>query len=88
MHPQHRLAAGQIWRGHRDLPVESARSQQCGIEDVGPVGGGDEDHALALTESIHLDEQLVEGLLALVMAATETGAALAADRVDLVDEDN
>ncbi len=39
-------------------------------------------------EAVHLDEDLVEGLLALVVATAEAGAALAADRVDLVDEDD
>jgi hypothetical protein len=39
-------------------------------------------------EAVHLDQQLVERLLALVVAAAEAGAALAADRVDLVDEDD
>ena len=42
----------------------------------------------ALAEAVHLDQQLVEGLLALVVAAAQAGAALAADRVDLVDEDD
>ena len=56
VHPQHRLAAGQVGRGHRDLPIESTRTQQCRIEDVGPVGGRDQDDALALTEAVHLDE--------------------------------
>src|SRR5262249_57588576 len=36
----------------------------------------------------HLDEQLVERLLALVVAAAEPGAAVAPDGVDLVDEDD
>ena len=39
-------------------------------------------------EAVHLDEQLVERLLALVVAAAEAGAAVAADGVDLVDEDD
>ena len=39
-------------------------------------------------EAVHLGEHLVERLLALVVAAAEAGAALAADRVDLVDEDD
>src|SRR6202011_6128207 len=38
--------------------------------------------------AVHLDEQLVQRLLALVIATAETGAAMAADRVDLVDEDD
>ena len=71
-----------------DLAVEAARAQERRVEDVGAVGGGDDDHVGVRVEAVHLDEDLVEGLLALVVAATEAGAALAADRVDLVDEDD
>jgi hypothetical protein len=39
-------------------------------------------------ESVHLDEQLVQRLLALVVATAEASAALPTDRVDLVDEDD
>ncbi len=73
---------------HDDLTVEAARAQQGGVEDVGPVGGGHDDDALGRLEAVHLGEHLVERLLALVVAAAEAGAALAADRVDLVDEDD
>ena len=70
------------WRSKRPGPQERR------VEDVGAVGGGDDDHVGVRVEAVHLDEDLVEGLLALVVAATEAGAALAADRVDLVDEDD
>ena len=42
----------------------------------------------AVAEAVHLDQQLVQGLFALVVAAAQAGAALAADGVDLVDEDD
>ena len=71
-----------------DAAVEAARAQQRRIEHVGAVGRGDEDDALVRLEAVHLDEQLVQRLLALVVAAAEAGAAMAADRVDLVDEDD
>ena len=71
-----------IWRSKRP------GAQQRRVEDVGPVRRGDEDHAGLDVEAVHLDEQLVEGLLALVVAAAHAGAAVAADRVDLVDEDD
>ena len=71
-----------------DLAVEPARAQERRVEDVGPVGRGDDDDVRVGVEAVHLDQDLVEGLLALVVAATEAGAALAADRVDLVDEDD
>jgi hypothetical protein len=39
-------------------------------------------------EAVHLDQELVEGLLPLVVPAAQAGAAVAADGVDLVDEDD
>ena len=71
-----------------DLTVEAAGAQQRGVEDVGPVGGGDEDDVGLDVEAVHLHQQLVEGLLALVVPAAHTRPAVPADRVDLVDEDD
>ena len=71
-----------------DLAVEAARAQQRRVEDVRAVGGGDHDHVGVRVEAVHLDQDLVQGLLALVVAAAEAGAALPADGVDLVDEDD
>ena len=71
-----------IWRSKR--PGRSKR----GIEHVGTVRRRDDDDALVGFEAVHLDEQLVERLLALVVAAAETGAAMTADGVDFVDEDD
>ena len=82
------MPALQVRAVDRDLPVEAAGAQQRRVEDVGPVGGGDQDDAALDVEAVHLDEQLVEGLLALVVAAAEAGAAVPADGVDLVDEDD
>ena len=63
-------------------------TQERRIEHVGTVGGGDEDDAFVRLEAVHLDEELVERLLALVVSAAETRAAVTADRVDFVDEDD
>ena len=78
----------ELGQRHDDLAVEAAGAQQGGVEDVGPVGGRHHHDALGGLEAVHLGEHLVERLLALVVAAAEAGAALAADRVDLVDEDD
>ena len=88
MHLQDVEAAPQVGSLDRDLAVEPTRAQQRGIEDVRPVGGGDQDHAAAYVEAVHLDQQLVEGLLALVVAAAHAGATVPADGIDLVDEDD
>src|SRR6266511_2924603 len=71
-----------------DLAVEAAGAQQRRVEDVRTVRRGDEDDAALGVEPVHLDEQLVEGLLALVVPTAEARAPVAADRVDLVDEDD
>src|SRR3546814_4394820 len=62
----------------------SARTEEGGVEHVGAVGRRDDDDAFVGFEAVHLDEQLVERLLALVVAVAEPGAAMAADRVDFV----
>ncbi len=77
-----------VGRRDPDHPVEPARAQQRRVEHVGSVGRGDQDHAAADVEAVHLDEQLVERLLALVVATAETGATVTADGIDLVDEDD
>jgi hypothetical protein len=64
------------------------RTQQRRVEHVGPVRSGNQNDALVRLEAVHLDEQLVERLLALVVAAAEPGTAMPADRVDLVDEND
>ncbi len=71
-----------------NLAVEAARTQQRRVEHVGTVGRRDQDDAAAHVEAVHLDQQLVERLLALVVAAAHAGAAVASDGVDLVDEDD
>src|SRR5713226_5916120 len=82
------LAAHDVGVRHHDLAVEPAGPQQCGVEHVGTIGRGDEDDALVRLEAVHLDQQLVESLLALIIAAAKAGAAVAADGVDFVDEDD
>ena len=73
---------------HHDAAVEAAGAQQRRVEHVGAVGGGDQDDAVVRLEAVHLDQQLVQRLLALVVPAAEARAAVAADGVDLVDEDD
>src|SRR5690606_15076670 len=48
--------------------------------------GSDDDDAGVGLEAIELDQQLVQRLLAFVVAASGAGTAMAADRVDFIDE--
>ena len=87
VHGQDALAAADVGQGHHHLAVEAAGAQQRRVEHIRAVGGGDEDDAVIGLKPVHFDQQLVQGLLALVVAAAHAGAALAAHGVDLVDED-
>jgi len=72
-----------------DLTIEPAGAKQGRIEDLGSIGGGQDDDAQLRREAVHLDEQGVEGLLALVVARDGAcDAAGLADGVQLVDEDD
>src|SRR5262249_44203222 len=81
-------AAAQIRPRNHDAAIEAPGAQERRVEHVRPVGRGDDDHAVVGLEALHLDGRRVEGLPALVVAAAQAGAAVAADRVDLVDEDD
>ncbi len=86
MDPQDRLATGPVRESDSDLPVKAAGSQQGRVEHVRSIGSREDDDARLVVEAVHLDEQLVERLLALVVASAQACAALPPDRVDLVDE--
>lgn len=61
-------AAIDIRARYHDLTVEATGTQQRGVEHVRAVGRGDDDDAFIGLETIHLDQQLVQRLLALVIA--------------------
>ncbi len=82
------LAAAHVGARHGDAAVEAAGAQDGRVEHVGTVGRRDDDDAFVRLEAVHLDEELVERLLALVVSAAEACAAVTADGVDLVDEDD
>ena len=82
------FAAANVGKSHINLTVKAAGAQQRGVENIGAVRCRHDDNALIRAEAVHFDEQLVERLLALVVSAAETRAALAADGIDLVNEDD
>ncbi len=69
----------------KHLAVEAPGAQQRRVELLEEVGRGHDDDVAGRGEAVHLDEQLVEGLLALGVVV---GAAPRADRVELVDEED
>ena len=75
------------------LSTSTWRSKRPGRSRAGSSTSGrlvarHDDDALARVEAVHLGEQLVEGLLALLVAAHRRLDADLAERVELVDEDD
>ena len=67
--------------------VESARTDEGGVEEVLPIGRCHHDDVRISAKPIHLHQYLVESVVSLVVRAVAS-ASLPAHRVDLVDEDN
>ena len=82
------LTAGQVGQLNGDTAVKTAGAQQGRVEAVGAVGCGQNNDTLVVVEAVHLGQQLVERLLALVVAAKAAAIALLADSIDLVDKDD
>ena len=71
------------------LAVEAAGAQQRRVQDLRPVGGGQEDDAFLRIEAIHLRQELIQGLFPLIVAAHHgTDAARLPQGIQLVDEDD
>ena len=88
MHAQDLLAALYVRTIDRDLAVKATGAQQCRVQNIGAIGRGDQDDRLAFLETVHLDQQLVERLLALVVTAAQASSALTSHSLDLIDEDD
>ena len=82
------LAAGQIGQLNGNAAVKTTGARQGRIEAVGTVGGSEDNDTLVVIEAIHLGQQLIERLLALVVAAKAAAVTLFADGIDLVDKHN
>ena len=82
------LAASQVGQLNRNAAVKTTGAQQGRVKAVGAVGSGEDDDTLMVIEAVHLGQQLVERLLALVVAAKAAAIALLADGIDLIDKDN
>ena len=88
MHPENTFPAPDVGEIHDHLPIEATRPQKRGIEHVRPVGSRQQNHTLVRLKAVHLDQERVQRLLALVVAATQASSPVPAYRIDLIDEDD
>ena len=87
MHLQNLHPARTVGFVHQHLPVKPARAQQGRVQNFRAVGGRQNDHARRGVKTVHLGQQLVEGLLLFVVPAPAAQhAARTAQRVQFVNE--
>lgn len=70
------------------LSVKAPRPQQGTVQDVSPVGGCDDNDAGVALKAVHLRQQLIQRLLALIIASAHASSTGAAHGIDLIHEDN
>src|SRR5690606_39840410 len=84
MHSEDLLPPAHIGPADVHLAVETTGTHERRVEHVGTVRRGDHDDVGVVVKAVHLDEDLVQRLLALVVPAAQASAAHPAYRVDLV----
>ena len=89
MNHEHFLAFVKVRQVYVYLSVKTSGTQQGRVEHVGAVGGGQRDDAAVGAEAVHLGEQGVQRVLALVVSThggvLRTGST---HGINLVDEDD
>ena len=88
MHLQDVDTTLKIWKLDRYTTVETARTKQCRIQGIRLVRRCQDDDGLRAVEAVHLRQELVQGLLTLIIATHRTVATLLTDGIDLIDEDD
>ena len=88
VHAQNLLATLHVGGIHTNLAVETTGTQQRRVEHIGAVRCRNDDDVRVAVEAVHLNQQLVQSLLALIVTATHADATAAANGGDLVDEDD
>ncbi len=88
MYTQDFLAPANIGVRHHDLPVKTTGSQQCGVQHIRAVGGGNKDNPFIAFKAVHFHQHLVQGLLALIIATAHASTTMAANGIDFVNKDN
>ena len=88
MNIQYLFSPSNIRQGDNDLSIKTSGPQQSWVKDIWPIRRSNDDDAIIRFKSIHLDQQLIERLFALVVTATQARSPMAAHRVDFINKND
>mmetsp|Transcript_37639 Transcript_37639/g.73533 ORF Transcript_37639/g.73533 Transcript_37639/m.73533 type:complete len:356 (+) Transcript_37639:174-1241(+) len=81
-------ARGVVGKGNVHELVEAPRAHEGGVDDVGPVGGADDEDVLLLAHPVHLRKHLVHHTVPSTAGIASRAAASTRDRVELVEKEH
>ena len=73
---------------HLNLAIKTTGAQQCWVQNVRPVGRGNQNNVRLGVKTVHLHQKLVEGLLTLIVASAHASPTVTPHRIDLINEDD
>ena len=73
---------------HGNLAVKTTGAQQRRIQYIRPVGGSHYDNTAVGAKAVHLYQQLVQGLLPLIITAAGAGTSVTAHSINLINKYN
>ena len=88
MHLQNLHTALEVRLIHDDSSVKTTGAKQRLIQNLGAVGRAQNQDALGAVKTVHLGEQLVQGLFSLLVASAVLGITASSDGIDLIDKDD
>ena len=88
MHTQNLLATTHTWERHGDFTIKATWSEEGIVENINAIRGGDDNNTRLIIKSVHLSQELIDGLFAFIIRGHATRTALLPNRVNFVDEDN
>ena len=88
MYLQDLHASPKIRTIHDDTPVKASRTKQCLVQNFRTIGCTKDQNSLRGIKAIHLRQQLIQGLLPLLIAPAVLGITASSDCIDLIDKNN
>src|SRR6266567_7877335 len=82
-----RQAPVPVWAIDCDAPVEATRTQQRYVKAIGAVGSADYYNCLVRIETVHLHQELVQGLFAFIVTI-DAYTTLPPHGIDFIDKDD
>ena len=82
------LTALNVGIADHHLAVKTAGAHQSGVQNIRAVCRCNHNYAFVRAKTVHFHQQLVQCLLALIVAAAQSCAALTAYRINLIDKND